>query len=487
MSEYESTDRNSANPSAPQPMDYPPPPSSPIPDGSQADSHHPVAQLPDLGRSERGRHSERPRRRRSQQHEGLDSSVKLYLGTGAVVVVVIAALLLWKVDKGTDVSGTQEPAPWDIEAPRPDAPMAPTWQSPVGETQSWPTQDNLAEYGQPNGYQTAGSPNGTPQAVQPDRWAGQPPTQAWGTQPDASALSGQPQTHQAWGTQPETAAWGTQQNTAVNPGQAEWEAGGTQAQAYPAAVQSVPVPQQSASVGQFQPDASPWNVDVQAVPVPMTGVPSQQAEFSPRIGRYMGTPPNTSAFTDRQTGAYRSEYQASQPTSGYQNSYQIPPSAQNRPMAMGGITPDSSYQSRACCPPTGATAYPAAPMARQDDPAVIARRDNYRPGGVGTYRQQAAPLQTPADAMGRGSAADYRTTYPNAIPSTSAGSYPRTYPDTYPAMNRQSGSAAPAATYPAPNTGASTLYPQSGTARLNGVIEQPTVRTTYDSTRSSLY
>ena len=503
MSEYESMDRNAADPSVPQPTDYPPPTGAPIPEGSphyQADPHQVVARMPDLGRSERDMHGERPRRRRSRRREGLDPSVKAYIGGGVVLAAVIAAVVLWNGDKKTDVSGNQEPAAWDPEIPHPDAPMAPAWQSPVGETPSWQPQDNLAEYGRPNDYQTAGSWDGTPQAVQPDPWTRQPQAQAWDARPDASALSGQPQPG-AWGTQPETPAWGTQQDTAVTPGQPQWGGVEPRVQAYGqpqayAAAPSGPMPQQSASVGQVQSDASPWNVDVQAVPVPMAGVPSRQAELSPRTSRYVGTPPSASSFADRRTDSYRSEYEPSNPMPAYQNSYQNAPSARTGPMAIGGITSGSSYRPRDYCPPTGATAYPAypaAPMTPQNDPTVVARRDDYgrdyRSGGTGTYHPEAVPRQAPAGAMGSGPAADYRTAYPNAIPSTSASSYPSTYPNTYPATNRQGANAAPAATYPAPNAGASTQYqyPQSGTARLNGVIEKPTVRTTYDSTRSSLY
>jgi hypothetical protein len=498
MSEYESMDRSAADPSVPQPPEYPPTPGAPIPEGGphyQADPHQVVARLPDLDRSERDTHGERPRRLRSRRREGLDPSVKIYIGAGLVLVAVVVAMFLRNGDKKTDLSENQDPEAWPLEIPRPDAPMAPAWQRPVGETLSSQPQGNLAEYGQPNGYQTAGSVDGTQRAVQPHPWPEQPRARTWGSQPDTSALGRQPQPG-AWGTQPETPAWGTQQDTAVTPEQPRWGGVDTQAQAYPQrqaypAVPSGPMPQQSASMGQVQPDASPWNVDVQAVPVPMAGVPSRQAGSSSRTGRHMGMAPSASSFDDRQAGLYRGGYEASKPKPAYRNSYQMPPSAQNGPMAVGRITSDSSYQPRDCCPPTGTTAYPAAPMTPRGNPAVIARRDDYgrgyRPGGTDTYRLEAARRQAPAGVMGSGPAADYRTAYPNATPSTSASSYPSTYRNTYPATNPQGATAAPAATYPAPNAGASTQYPQSGTARLNGVIENPTVRTTYDSTRSSLY
>ena len=244
-------------------------------------------------------------------------------------------------------------------------------------------------------------------------------------------------------------------------------------------------------MGQVRPDVPNWNNDVQAVPVPMAGVPSRQAELSPRTGQYMGAPHTASSFTDSPTQAYTNQYEASTPMRAYQNSYQMPPSVQNAPMATGGIAYGNSYQPRESYPPTGATAYPADPMAPHNDPAVVARRDDhgldYRPGGTGTYHPEAASRQALSGAARGGPAADYRTGQPNAMPNTYPNTYPRTYPEAYPAANVQGASAAPAAAYPAPNAGASTQYPQSGTARLNGVIERPTVRTTYDSTRSSLY
>ena len=507
MSEYESMDANAADPSVRQPMDYPPPPVSQSPGGgpqSQADSHQAVARLPDLGRSGSDMHNERSRRRRSRQREGLDPSVKLYVGTVAGVVVVIAAMLFfWSGDKKTDVSGTQEMEAWEPKIPHPDAPTAPPWQSPVGETPSWQTQDNLVEAGQPDASQATVSWDNAPRAVEPYSWTDQPKSQ-----PDASALSGPPRS-EAWGSQSEIPVRATPQNTApqntpVTSGQTQWGAVGTQAQshpqpqaypqaqaypqpqAYPAAP-SGPEPQQSAAAGQIRPNASPWNGSVKAVPIPTAVAPSRPADLSPRTGRYMGTPPAASSLADRQPGAYNGNYQVANPMPAYRNPYQPAPRSTNDPTARGGTAAGNSYQSREWRQPAGSTAYGAAPTTRQIDPAVVARRDDrsrvYRPGDTGTYRPEAAFPQAPAGATRSGPAASYRTEYPGAIPSTS----PRSYPNTYPATNHQGTNAAPAATYPAPTAGASTQYPQSGTARLNGVIGKPPVRTTYDSTRSSLY
>ena len=164
------------------------------------------------------------------------------------------------------------------------------------------------------------------------------------------------------------------------------------------------------------------------------------AEAAANVGD--STPPTQSAYD----GVYR----AAQPGATYSGSYPQPQASTNRPMVINGPTHTANHSYR------------------------TADRVSYQPSGT-SYQQPTTPARQPAGT-------NYQQPTTSAYNPAGASYQPPTAPGTpayVPSTPASEGT--PARSYPVAG------QPQPGVAHLEGVIEKPNIRTTYDHTRPSHY
>ena len=545
MNEYESTLSGERDVPAPQPGHIPAAPGSA---DQEAAPHHVgdpaqvVSRMPDLGPGETEIPSEPPRRRRRRSRpkkSTLSNKTWTWIGMGSISIAVIAVALFWN-GKDSSESLSDERAGWEPKSPAPDAPMAPIWGGAPAEGTDWQNAAAASPYQQPDGY--AGSPSfntavpgsqpptwdDPSQVSSPPSWAGQPETAAWGSPTQTPAGAPQsPWGHAASPSYPDPQGYAERQPTS-----------------------SWPAPPYASAGEQIQAETPPWAADTRSAPMaassPRTAMAGQTGGYSPTSPPAGSTLPYVGQYQPATAApAFRDSYQNS-----YQAPYQPPSVEASRPLTTGSFEPNGFQQPYAPRPQGASAVYPTDPtssVARRNDyrtaypqsttnPSSSQPSSRYSYGGsptTGTPSGYGSTYRgTPSSASSSSSTYPSSTypssTYPaSAYPSSTypsstypSSTYPSsTYPSsTYPASTYPAStypaSAYPASTYPSsrdsssypataypsasssypaasssarPGTGVSTPYPRSGTARLNGVIETASPRTSYDRSRTSLY
>lgn len=463
------------------------------------DPPHIVSRMPDLGSGETEIPNERPRRRRRRsppRKSTLSSKTWTWIGMGSMSVVLIAVALFWNGEDSSESPG-DERAAWELKSPAPDAPMAPVWGGAPAEGTDWQNAAAGSPYQQPGGYASSPSFSTADPVSQPPSWD------------DPSQVSSSP----SWAGQQEASAWGGPTQTPAGAPQSPWDqttnpnypnpqgyAGQQptwQSQPNPSAApaSSWPAPPYASAGEHMQAETSPWGNDTRS---------TRMAASSPRTA--MAAP--TSGYTPTSpptgfTAPYVGQYQAATPAPAYYNSqqnlyqapYQQPSAAASPPPTTGSLQSGGFRESYAPRPQDTTAAYPT------DATSSVARRNGYQttypqstPNTSGTYPSNSYRYGSgPTTGTSSGYGSTYRGTSPS--PNSSSSTYPSsTYPasrdsSSYPttAYPSTSSSSPPASYTVRPGTGVSTPYPQSGTARLNGVIEMASPRTSYDRSRLSLY
>jgi len=479
--------------------------------GTAGRSHHyaaeaprVLARMPDLGTAEAEREAQLP----SLAHAGrlLSSRVSVAILMGGLATLLLVALGSY-VFFGND-KATNDTAGWQPQPPAPTAAEAPVWSGAATTNPSaYPTGTSVPSYGT-----SATTPNST-WPTTPTNTAWNPevanrPTTPWRTET-------QPQTPSAWGTSNATQArvepvpaWNTPTTAPTTPEpNLGWNNQAAPAQDHaaswntPSQASSWSTPASSyGATNSPYPTVNPTSDPTANTAVQASAVESQPSYTAPADVNRPAGPMMPSASTSYNTG-----YQPNRSLPAYQNQYQ-PYVDTNRTAVVNGQNPADPYGNYS---QNNAAAY--RPEATTPQPTTT-QPYNYGTNSPYTSQptyQQAAPSNyrgteaQPASATAYG--ATMGTSYPQAANYSQPSSYaqpanypqPSSYNNYLPSYPTSQVNAYPTPGYPTTNSASATAAPASyvggvtptdpGTAQFQGTIETPSVRTTYDRTRSSLY
>lgn len=413
-------------------------------------------------------------------------SARILFGVAAVLLVIaISAPLFLGGDESAESSG--EGDSWKPAAPAPEAADAPQWGATAENASPWPQS-------QPSGPE-ADCP--VPESAAPE-WqtpsAGQPeghgtPSQSWSGE-QGSPLAGSASPGPAAAPRASHAAapsWQSPQPAPYPSTDANHTYPNHQAAGAPTGEPSAPYANTGTGRSDYQADNAPPYADAQPA-----GYESRPAATNQNVAPY--------------DSGYAPQYQAS-----------ASPGAAGNPRAEG--YPPRGYQAEPPAGPadrysTGSTVanQAAALDGRNREPYGIRqasvpadyRQAQYRNGysrAAGRYERPsryAAQANAPATTADRGYQTDYSqssppkqqgpsTTYPSSTNYQQPASYQQ--PEAYDRPNGDRYAPPPQAApssrgYPQTSSGSTN---EPGVAQFEGVIEKPTVRTTYDRARSSFH
>lgn len=522
MSEFSSTEKMGSEHLASRPLGSSP--ATAVPTGR---SHHyateaprVLARMPDLGTAETERESQLP----SLERDGrlLSSRISVAVLMGGVAVLLLVALVPFVFFGKTKAVPTDGPTSWQ-QTPAPNAPEAPVWggAAPNAASQA-PNMAGAPAYPQPNPSASSAwntpAPSTPPSTTPPAGWsadvAARPTTpwrndaqqtsNPWGspsdTAPRAEQASANPWASPAPATNSTESSYGWNNRSTTPPVTTPDATASMNPQTSAPSWSNPPAPYGASTpspapygtsnqpyTAASQTPESPWNTATQASAAIETPSPyASPVDANRPAGPMMPNAPTS----------FNAGYEASRAQPAYRNQYQ-PQADANRATVINGQSPTEgygtygqndtgAYRSQSLPAQSSAQPYNYGTQPQYND------QPNYQQPAPGAYRNdRGADTQSgTATPYGRNPGASYNTQpSPNAYQSSYQPGYQANPQSTYPAAN--------AAGYPTgdsmPGTAAPSNYaggmPQAepGVARFQGGIEKPSVRTTYDRTRSSLY
>lgn len=523
MSEFNSTEKMGSEHLASRPLGASPASATPMGRGHHYTTEAPrvLARMPDLGAAETERESQLP----SLERDGrlLSSRISVAVLMGGVAVLLLVALVPFVFFGKNKAPSPDGSASWQ-QPPAPNAPEAPAWgptapnavsQAPnMGGTPAYPQSNPPAN---PAWNSNSPAPPMTPSTTPPMGWnaevAARPTTPAWRSDaqqtPAPWGTSGDTVPHveqsapNPWATAPTAPNssdpnynWNNRTSTPAVTSPDATAATNPQSTApswsNPPYGASTPAPAPYGAsnpsynaVGQT-PD-SPWNTATQASAAIESPAPyASPVDANRPAGPMMPSSP----------ASFNSGYEASRAQPAYRNSYQ-PQADTNRAPVVNGQNPADAYGSYG---QSDAGAYRSQTMPAQSSAQPYNYgtqpqyndQPNYQQPAPGAYRndrgvdaQPASPApygQTPGTSYNTQPAASaYPSSYQSGYQANPQSTYPAANAAGYPTGNNMPGAAAPT------NYASGMPQAEPGVARFQGVIEKPSVRTTYDRTRPSLY